>query len=168
MPRRFPDNLHRGFLDAIQHQQLLLCVPCDDPAHAAAGGGEGHFDIHPFLAGRQFFQLHVVHEAEVHNIDGYLRIETGFERRPNLFLTHTLGAGHGSRRGRGLGRQPERIGVGARDAEQRAAHPQGATAAEGLRDVDRGAFRQQGACAVRNLNRVAVASEFDGANVLHK
>src|SRR5437762_12212740 len=68
VPWRIPDELDFGFVDAVDRKNLALRVVRDGGAHAAAGGGERHFDVHFHPAFRTLCQLTIVNQAEIDDI----------------------------------------------------------------------------------------------------
>src|SRR2546423_3202283 len=50
IPRRIPDELHVGLIDAVDCQNLALGVVGDGRAHSAAWCGQSHLHIHPRAA----------------------------------------------------------------------------------------------------------------------
>ena len=84
-------SLTPGMVETFDFDILL-----QDGAHAASGGGEGHFDFHPMPAGGQRQDLQIINQAQIDDVDGYLRIVTGAKLLHDLLLGDVRG---GRRRG---------------------------------------------------------------------
>src|SRR5438067_1811629 len=67
IPRRIPDELDVGFVDAVDRHDLALRVVRDHRPHAAAGSGESHFDFHLRAAVVAGSQLAVINQTEIDN-----------------------------------------------------------------------------------------------------
>src|SRR5216684_4320955 len=85
-----PDRIKHYFdvrvLDAGEPLHLVLDVGRQHRTHAAAGGGEGHLDLHvlPAILGR--LELAEIDQAEVDDVDRDLRVIARLELTPHLLL----------------------------------------------------------------------------------
>src|SRR5262249_28829631 len=100
----------------------------------------------------------VVHEAEVDDVHGDLRVVAGLEDVPDLLLQV---AARRRLRGRGIRLAAERVGVPSRDAKEPAVrrYLHGVRAAERLRDDDVPALLEGDGVPARDLDRLDVARE---------
>jgi hypothetical protein len=169
MPGRIPDDLDIGFCDSGQAKNLLLGITGNDPAHAAAGSGEGHFYRDAMAALLGWLQGEVLDEAKVNDVYWDFGIKAGFQRVPDLLLEVVL------RRCRFfcggvlqiLDRDSEGICIFPLDPEQATSGPDGKGAAKVLCDVDPGSLRQGDRVPGGDLDGWTFALELDGADLLH-
>src|SRR5262245_12134851 len=77
MPGRVPNNLDIRLFHPVQIQQLLLGVSGNHTAHAAAWSRQGHLHVHAASPARQPDDVQVIDQAEINDVEGDFRIETG-------------------------------------------------------------------------------------------
>src|SRR5690606_10727952 len=82
-PRRRPDEVDRHRVHAVDLHHGELGVGLDEVLHGAAHARQGHLDAD--VAG--VVDLHLVHEAEVHDVHGDLRVAYDLEGFEDL-LAH--------------------------------------------------------------------------------
>ena len=85
IPRRVPNELHIGFIYAVDGQNLALRVVRDCRAHAAARGRERHFHFHFGAAFRPLCQLTIVNHTEINHVHMNLGVETLPQLVPDRF-----------------------------------------------------------------------------------
>src|SRR6266849_8132975 len=160
VPGRIPDDLDVDPPDAGNALHLAPDVLLEHVAHAAPGRGHGHLDLDPVAALRQRHGLAVIDEAEVHEVDGDLRVEHRPQLLPDPLLIERAFACRGLHGGWPLA---ERVGVLVGDAEEGPlVRGHGELAAQRLRDRHSRACGKHHLGPARDLGRLAVAREHDG------
>src|SRR5882724_4050808 len=86
IPRRIPNELHIGFIDAVYAQNFALRIVRDRRPHPAARGGQSHFYFHSCSALFFFAQATIVDQSEINNVNGDLWVVTLPELVPDVFL----------------------------------------------------------------------------------
>ena len=86
VPRRIPDELHVGFIDAVYAQNFALRIVRDCRSHSATGRGQSHFYFDARSAIFFFAQATIVDQTEINNVNGDLGIVTLPELVPDVFL----------------------------------------------------------------------------------
>ena len=167
VPGGVPDDFDAGLFDGGKVEEFLLGVAGDGGAHAATGGGEGHFDEDMVVAGGQGGDAEVVDEAEVHDVDGDFRIVTGAEGFPDVFLFDGFAGGDLRGRAGVGGTEAEGIGIFGGNPVEGAVGVEGVGASEALGDVRAGAAGERGGGAGRDLDDFAITVEGDGRDVCH-
>lgn len=166
VPGRVPDDFDDGFFDTGKVKEFLLGVAGDGCTHAATGRSEGHFDGDKAVATGERFDVEIVNEAQVNDVDGDFGVVTGFERFPEeLFVGGTFDDRPG-RRGRG-GFKAKGVRVSRIEAEETTVGADSVGTAEHLGNVHRGAGGQGDGIATGYLNGAAIALEIDGGDLMH-
>src|SRR5690606_20504734 len=101
-PRRRPDDVHSNRVHAVDLHHGELGVGLDEVLHGAAHARQGHLDAD--VAG--VVDLHLVHEAEVHDVHGDLRVAYDLEGFEDLLAHGRLTLGRGGVGGRCRGWLP--------------------------------------------------------------
>ncbi len=161
VPGGVPDQLDFGFVHAGEGFDLGFGFLGEDGAHAATGGGEGHFDGDEGAVGVARGDLAIVDEAEVNDVHGNLGVVAGLELVPDAFF---IDGGIGvPGLGRGLGGdggfEAESAGILGADAGEAHLGGDGVAAAEGLGDEDGVAGVKEDGVAGGDLDGGAVAGE---------
>ena len=84
IPGRIPDELHVGFIHAIDRQNLALRIVRDGRPHAATGRGQRHFHFHFRSAVILLDQAAIVNQTEIDNVDRDFRIVTLLQLVPDV------------------------------------------------------------------------------------
>src|SRR6266849_2619590 len=160
VPGWIPDDLDVDPPDAGNALHLAPDILLEHVAHAAPGRGHGHLDLDPVAALRQRHGLAVIDEAEVHEVDGDLRVEHRPQLLPDPLLIERAFACRGLHGGWPLA---ERVGVLVGDAEEGPlVRGHGELAAQRLRDRHSRAFGKHHLGPARDLGRLAVSRAHDG------
>src|SRR6266481_879128 len=158
MPRRIQHNIHLDAAYRGQSSQAALNVGFQNAAHAAAGGGHGHFDVE-LVAIFKVSDAAIVDQPKVHYIHGNLRIVDGPEHVPHQLFAELLRLGFG--RGGGW-LHAERVGIisfNAQDVTGVIHH--GEAAAQRLREPYRTAGAQKIRTAAGDRGGLAIAGKND-------
>ena len=86
VPRRIPDELHVGFVDAVDAQNFALRIVRNCRSHSAAGRGQSHFRFDARAAVLLFAQATIVDQTKIDDVNRNLGVITLPELVPDVFL----------------------------------------------------------------------------------
>jgi hypothetical protein len=168
VPWRVPDQLHVGFVDAVDAQDLALGVVRDGRSHAAARRGQGHFHFDLLAAFGFIHQPAIVNQTEVDNIHRNFGVEALLELLPDRFFIDGSSSGRfGHAIGRGGLFKTERVQILLRNTREAVGRGNGVAPAQGLRDHALRSRRDRYLVPARDLDRLAVAAQSEFSVLVH-